>query len=189
MLEWLEADPLPPVCQQCEENYKIYAAATDQEKEELEAQGFYFDCGSCEHGGERFYLSRADELRLAIKRKATKGDREARRRASQSGVIISTRIILSFRDWIDHLKAEQGVRIYFCPNTRPPIPRQDGRKKQKNLGQKVIIYTPQFSKYIGKVIYTLGVSRRMDSRPAAGLLFCRNKWSFPRIQRRINNDR
>lgn len=67
MLEWLEADPLPPVCQQCEENYKIYAAATDQEKEELEAQGFYFDCGSCEHGGERFYLSRADELRLGIK--------------------------------------------------------------------------------------------------------------------------
>lgn len=65
MLEWIEANPLPAVCQKCEEQYKLYEAADEAEKLRMETeQGFFFDCGSCEHGGERFYLSRKDELLL-----------------------------------------------------------------------------------------------------------------------------
>jgi hypothetical protein len=30
-------------------------------------QGFFFDCGSCDHGGVRFFLSRKDELTLKRK--------------------------------------------------------------------------------------------------------------------------
>lgn len=44
-MEWIEADPLPPVCQDCQEE----------------------DCYNCDHAGERWTLSQADELR--IKRK------------------------------------------------------------------------------------------------------------------------
>ena len=49
-MEWIEANPLPPACQECE------------------ARGECEDCMACEHGGERFYLSREDDLWL--KRKA-----------------------------------------------------------------------------------------------------------------------
>ena len=44
-MEWIEAAPLPPVCQDCQEE----------------------DCYNCDHAGERWTLSQADELR--IKRK------------------------------------------------------------------------------------------------------------------------
>ena len=50
-MEWIEANPLPPACIECE------------------ARGEDEDCGSCEHGGERFYLSREDELYLLRKGK------------------------------------------------------------------------------------------------------------------------
>ena len=44
-MEWIEADTLPPVCQDCQEE----------------------DCYNCDHAGECWTLSQADELR--IKRK------------------------------------------------------------------------------------------------------------------------
>ena len=50
-MEWIEANPLPLVCQECEANEE------------------YQDCGACERGGERFYLSREDKLWLQRKAK------------------------------------------------------------------------------------------------------------------------
>ena len=44
-MEWLEADPLPQVCRNCREE----------------------DCYNCDHAGERWFLSREDELRLRRK--------------------------------------------------------------------------------------------------------------------------
>ena len=44
-MEWIEADPLPAVCQNC------------QEKE----------CYNCDYAGERWTLSQADELRVRRK--------------------------------------------------------------------------------------------------------------------------
>ncbi len=44
-MEWLEANPLPVVCKNCEEE----------------------DCYNCDHAGERWYLTKADELRLRRK--------------------------------------------------------------------------------------------------------------------------
>lgn len=69
MIEWLEADPLPPVCQECERKQLEYEAADEAGKLKMEEDGFFFDCGSCDHGGERFYLSHKDELLLAKKGK------------------------------------------------------------------------------------------------------------------------
>ena len=48
-MEWIEANPLPQVCRDCE------------------ADGKEIDCGSCEYGGLRFYLSEADELKTTRK--------------------------------------------------------------------------------------------------------------------------
>lgn len=70
MLEWIEANPLPLVCQECEKKQELYAAADEAEKLRMELEdGFYFDCGSCDNAGERFYLSRRDELTLLKKGK------------------------------------------------------------------------------------------------------------------------
>ena len=69
-MEWIEANPLPAVCQKCEYDYKRSQEAEEAEKAEklrMEEQGFCYDCSSCDHGGEQFYLSRKDEL--TIKRK------------------------------------------------------------------------------------------------------------------------
>ena len=44
-MEWIEANPLPAVCQNCQED----------------------DCYNCDYAGERWTLSKADELR--VKRK------------------------------------------------------------------------------------------------------------------------
>jgi len=44
-MEWIEANPLPPECVECQEE----------------------DCYNCDYAGKRWTLSRADELR--IKRK------------------------------------------------------------------------------------------------------------------------
>ena len=46
-IEYIEADPLPLVCQQCKEQY----------------------CDECDHAGERWYLSERDELLLQKKAK------------------------------------------------------------------------------------------------------------------------
>ena len=46
-MEWLEANPLPVVCENCEEE----------------------DCYNCDHAGERWYLSERDELLLQKKAK------------------------------------------------------------------------------------------------------------------------
>lgn len=70
MLEWIEANPLPLACQKCEEQeqQQRYFAADEAEKLRMEQEeDFNCDCGSCEHGGERFYLSRKDELTLQRK--------------------------------------------------------------------------------------------------------------------------
>jgi hypothetical protein len=66
-MEWIEANPLPEVCQKCEADFKRYQEADEAEKLRMEEQGFFFDCGSCDHGGERFYLSRKDELTVRRK--------------------------------------------------------------------------------------------------------------------------
>ena len=61
MLEWIEANPLPLVCQKCEEQQQRYFAADEAEKLRMEQEeDFNCDCGSCEHAGERWYLSRKD---------------------------------------------------------------------------------------------------------------------------------
>ena len=44
-MEWIEADPLPPACQDCQEE----------------------DCYNYDHAGERWTLSQADELRVRRK--------------------------------------------------------------------------------------------------------------------------
>lgn len=44
-MEWIEAKPLPPECIECQEE----------------------DCYNCDTAGKRWYLSRADELRLKYK--------------------------------------------------------------------------------------------------------------------------
>lgn len=66
-MEWIEANPLPGVCQKCEADFKRYQEADEAEKLRMEEQGFFFDCGSCDHCGERFYLSRKDELTVRRK--------------------------------------------------------------------------------------------------------------------------
>lgn len=66
-MELIEANPLPEVCQKCEADFKRYQEADEAEKLRMEEQGFFFDCGSCDHGGERFYLSRKDELTVRRK--------------------------------------------------------------------------------------------------------------------------
>ena len=61
MLKLMEVNPLPEVCRKCEEQYKIYAAADDAEKLRMETEEeFFFDCGCCDHGAERFYLIQED---------------------------------------------------------------------------------------------------------------------------------
>lgn len=44
-MEWIEANPLPEACQNCQEE----------------------DCYNCDHAGERWYLSKEDELHLRRK--------------------------------------------------------------------------------------------------------------------------
>lgn len=44
-MEWIEADPLPAVCQNCQEE----------------------ECYNCDYAGERWTLSKADELRVRRK--------------------------------------------------------------------------------------------------------------------------
>lgn len=44
-MEWIEADPLPAVCQNCQEE----------------------ECYNCDYAGERWTLSQADELRVRCK--------------------------------------------------------------------------------------------------------------------------
>ena len=44
-MEWIEADPLPAVCQNCQEE----------------------ECYNCDYAGERWTLSQADELRVGRK--------------------------------------------------------------------------------------------------------------------------
>ena len=61
-MELIEANPVPEVCVDCEKMQAQYWAADDETKLEMERQGFYFDCGACEHGGERFIISRKDKL-------------------------------------------------------------------------------------------------------------------------------
>lgn len=70
MIEYIEVKPLPLVCQKCEEKQRIYNAATEEEKQRMETEeDFYFDCGSCDYAGERWQLSRRDELTLLKKGK------------------------------------------------------------------------------------------------------------------------
>ena len=62
MLKLTEASPLPEVCRKCEEQRKIYEAANDAEKLRMELEdGFFFDCGCCDHGAERFILVEMDD--------------------------------------------------------------------------------------------------------------------------------
>ena len=68
MVEWKEANPLPERCIKCEEQAERYFAADDAEKLRMETEeAFNCDCGSCDYALDRFYLSRADELRIKKK--------------------------------------------------------------------------------------------------------------------------
>ena len=61
MLKLVEVHPLPAVCQKCDEQYKLYISVDEEEQLRLELEeGFFFDCGCCEHGGERFLLLREE---------------------------------------------------------------------------------------------------------------------------------
>lgn len=53
-MKWIEANPLPDVCLLCEAR----AAATTGEQE---------DCWECDHAGERWFLSKEDELKTRKK--------------------------------------------------------------------------------------------------------------------------
>ena len=69
-MEYIEANPLPPICQECENKAKQYFEADEAAKIKMEQEeDFYFDCGSCDHAGERWTLPRAEELRLQRKGK------------------------------------------------------------------------------------------------------------------------
>lgn len=69
-MEYIEANPLPPICQECENKAKRYFEADEATKIKMEKEeDFYFDCGSCDHAGERWTLPRAEELRLQRKGK------------------------------------------------------------------------------------------------------------------------
>lgn len=69
-MEYIEANPLPQICQECEEKAKKYFEADAEAKVAMEQEeNFFFDCGSCDNAGERWTLSRADELRLQRKAK------------------------------------------------------------------------------------------------------------------------
>ena len=69
-MEYIEANPLPPICQECEEKAKRYFDADEATKITMEQEeDFYFDCGSCDHAGECWKLPRAEELRLQRKGK------------------------------------------------------------------------------------------------------------------------
>ena len=62
MLKLTEVNPLPEVCQKCEAQYKLYAVADEAEKLRMEQEdGFFFDCGCCDHGAERFILVEAGD--------------------------------------------------------------------------------------------------------------------------------
>lgn len=82
-MEWIEANPLPLVCQKYEEQQQRYFAADEAEKLRMEQEeDFDCDCGSCEHGGERWYLSRKDELTLQRKA-AEKGIERLQRKIAE----------------------------------------------------------------------------------------------------------
>lgn len=69
-MEYIEANPLPPICQECEAKAKKYNEADAETKATMEREeSFFFDCGSCDNAGERWTLSKADELRLLRKGK------------------------------------------------------------------------------------------------------------------------
>ena len=69
-MEYIEANPLPPICQECENKAKRYFETDEATKIKMEQEeDFYFDCGSCDHAGERWTLPRAEELRLQRKGK------------------------------------------------------------------------------------------------------------------------
>ena len=67
-MEWLEANPLPQRCIDCEEKAKIYLAADEAEKLRMEQEeDFDLDCSSCDYALDRFYLPREEELRIKKK--------------------------------------------------------------------------------------------------------------------------
>lgn len=83
MIEYIEANPLPLVCQKCEEQQERYFAADEAEQLRMEQEeDFNCDCGSCEHAGERWCLSRKDELTLQRKA-AEKGIERLQRKIAE----------------------------------------------------------------------------------------------------------
>lgn len=58
-MEWIEANPLPPVCQSCQEE----------------------ECYNCDYAGERWYLSEEQMIRCKMQEKAA--ERQRRRNASE----------------------------------------------------------------------------------------------------------
>lgn len=68
MIEYIEVNPLPEICQKCEEQQQRYFSADPEEQLRMEQEeGFNCDCGSCENAGERWILPREEELWLLRK--------------------------------------------------------------------------------------------------------------------------
>ena len=70
MIEYIEVNPLPEICQKCEEQQQRYFAADPEEQLRMEQEeDFNCDCGSCEYAGARWILPREEELWLLRKAK------------------------------------------------------------------------------------------------------------------------
>lgn len=80
MVEYIETNPLPQICQECEAAGEI-------------------DCGSCDHAGERWILSREEELGLKRKLKI-----KAIQRLQRDLSIIDTELA----EIIDRKRQEKG---------------------------------------------------------------------------------
>lgn len=63
-MEWIEANPLPPVCQSCQEE----------------------ECYNCDYAGERWYLSEEGEQMIRSKMQEKAAERQRRRNASEEKI-------------------------------------------------------------------------------------------------------
>ena len=95
-MEWIEADPLPKVCQECQEE----------------------DCWECDHAGERWYLSKLDELKVKrkglekalerLQRQIAQLDKEIEQEAKQA----EERAKKSWESFRARMKEEEGIDLY-----------------------------------------------------------------------------
>lgn len=69
-MEYIEANPLPPICQECENKAKRYFEADEATKIKMEQEeDFYFDCGSCDHAGNAGRFQEPKNCGYSVKEK------------------------------------------------------------------------------------------------------------------------